>query len=125
MAGGENQARAILTGALVGAQVGLSGIPRHFLDGLDEAETLKRFAMELASQVGASTGGTTSGPMKKWTEPQKRTTNGGAPNRRSALALFFRAHRGGKRRHSVAQARWCTRLQIAWGNRHITAGGPA
>jgi ADP-ribosylglycohydrolase len=52
--GGENQARAILTGALVGAQVGLSGIPRHFLDGLDEAETLQRLAMELASQVGAS-----------------------------------------------------------------------
>jgi ADP-ribosylglycohydrolase len=55
--GGENQARAILTGALVGAQVGLSGIPRHFLDGLDEAETLQRFAMELASRVGASTAG--------------------------------------------------------------------
>lgn len=55
--GGENQARATLTGALVGAQVGLSGIPRHFLDGLDEAETLQRFAMELASQVGASTAG--------------------------------------------------------------------
>ena len=55
--GGENQARAILTGALVGAQVGLSGIPRNFLDGLDEAETLQRFAMELASRVGASTAG--------------------------------------------------------------------
>ncbi|SCY63404.1 ADP-ribosylglycohydrolase family protein, partial [Nitrosospira sp. Nsp13] len=55
--GGENQARAVLTGALVGAQVGLSGIPRHFLDGLAEAETLQRFAMELASRVGASTAG--------------------------------------------------------------------
>src|SRR6476661_7697044 len=32
--GGQNQARCILTGALVGAQVGLSGIPQRFLDGL-------------------------------------------------------------------------------------------
>ena len=53
--GGENQARAMLTGALVGAQVGLSGIPRRFLNGLDEAETLKQLAMNLASKVGAST----------------------------------------------------------------------
>jgi ADP-ribosylglycohydrolase len=53
--GGENQARAMLTGALVGAQVGLSGIPRRFLNGLDEAETLQRLAMDLASKVGAST----------------------------------------------------------------------
>lgn len=55
--GGENQARAVLTGALVGAQTGLSGIPRRFLDGLDEAETLRRFATELATKVGASTAG--------------------------------------------------------------------
>ncbi|PTR16855.1 MULTISPECIES: ADP-ribosylglycohydrolase family protein [unclassified Nitrosospira] len=55
--GGENQARATLTGALVGAQVGLSGIPPRFLDGLEEGETLQRFAMELASKVGALTAG--------------------------------------------------------------------
>ena len=52
--GGENQARATLTGALVGAQVGLSGIPQRFLDGLDEGETLQGLAMDLASKVDAS-----------------------------------------------------------------------
>jgi len=46
--GGQNQARAILVGALVGAQVGLSGIPRRFLDGLEESTTLCRLAEELA-----------------------------------------------------------------------------
>ncbi|HTJ55926.1 MAG TPA: ADP-ribosylglycohydrolase family protein, partial [Nitrosospira sp.] len=58
--GGENQARATLAGALVGAQVGLSGIPRRFLDGLDEGETLQRLAMDVALRVAASTGGGTS-----------------------------------------------------------------
>jgi hypothetical protein len=52
--GGQNQARAILTGALAGAQAGLSGIPQRFLDGLEEGEILKRLAMELASKVGPS-----------------------------------------------------------------------
>ena len=52
--GGENQARAILTGALVGAQTGLSGIPQRFLDGLEESEALQRLAMDLASKVGPS-----------------------------------------------------------------------
>lgn len=32
--GGQNMSRAMLTGALAGAQVGLSGIPRRFIDGL-------------------------------------------------------------------------------------------
>jgi hypothetical protein len=53
--GGENQARAVLVGALVGAQVGLSGIPRRFLDGLDESEMLQQQAMNLALNVSAST----------------------------------------------------------------------
>ena len=52
--GGENQARAVLTGALVGAQTGLSGIPRCFLEGLDETDILQRLAMDVASKVGAS-----------------------------------------------------------------------
>lgn len=52
--GGENQARAVLTGALVGAQTGLSGIPRRFLEGLDETDILQRLAMDVASKVGAS-----------------------------------------------------------------------
>ncbi|HRB96369.1 MAG TPA: ADP-ribosylglycohydrolase family protein [Nitrosomonas sp.] len=33
--GGQNMSRAMLTGALVGAQVGLEGIPMRFLDGLE------------------------------------------------------------------------------------------
>jgi ADP-ribosylglycohydrolase len=52
--GGENQARAMLTGALVGAQTGLSGIPKRFLDGLDESEALERLVMEVAAKVGPS-----------------------------------------------------------------------
>ena len=52
--GGQNQARAILTGALVGAQVGLSGIPQRFLDELEDSDTLKNLARDLASQVGSS-----------------------------------------------------------------------
>ncbi|MFZ0243844.1 MAG: ADP-ribosylglycohydrolase family protein [Desulfobacterales bacterium] len=52
--GGQNQARAILTGALAGAQTGLSGIPRRFLDGLEKGEALSRLAGELASQLGPS-----------------------------------------------------------------------
>jgi ADP-ribosylglycohydrolase len=50
--GGENQARAMLTGALVGAQTGLSGIPPRFVEGLDESEALQRLAMEVAAKVG-------------------------------------------------------------------------
>jgi ADP-ribosylglycohydrolase len=52
--GGQNQARAILTGALVGAQVGLSGIPQRFLDGLDDSVTLCRLAVDLAASVDGS-----------------------------------------------------------------------
>ena len=49
--GGQNQARAILTGALVGAQVGLGRIPQRFLDGLEESATLCSLADELAASV--------------------------------------------------------------------------
>lgn len=45
--GGQNQSRAMLTGALVGAQVGLSGIPQRFLDGLENAAELIQLAQEL------------------------------------------------------------------------------
>ncbi len=51
--GGQNQARAILTGALVGAQVGLRGIPQRFLDGLENSAEL----LKLAKQLGAQTAG--------------------------------------------------------------------
>jgi len=49
--GGQNQARATLAGALVGAQVGLSRIPRRFIDGLEESAELCRLATDLATQV--------------------------------------------------------------------------
>jgi hypothetical protein len=49
--GGQNQARAILTGALAGAQSGLTGIPRRFIDGLDEGAELEALSRELASAV--------------------------------------------------------------------------
>lgn len=52
--GGQNQARAILTGALVGAQVGLSRIPQRFLDGLEESASLRTLAEELAASVEKS-----------------------------------------------------------------------
>ena len=52
--GGQNQARAILTGALVGAQVGLSRIPQRFLDGLEEGDILSRLAGELAAGAARS-----------------------------------------------------------------------
>ena len=51
--GGQNQARAILTGALAGAQTGFSGIPQRFLDGLEEAGALRKLAVDLASKVGS------------------------------------------------------------------------
>ncbi len=50
--GGENQARAVLTGALVGAQVGLSAIPTRFLQRLDETDQLQRLAMDVAAKAG-------------------------------------------------------------------------
>ena len=49
--GGQNQARAILTGALTGAQTGLSGIPERFVDGLDSAAELIRLASAVAELV--------------------------------------------------------------------------
>ena len=49
--GGQNQARAILTGALTGAQTGLSGLPKRFVDGLDNAAELIRLASAVAELV--------------------------------------------------------------------------
>jgi ADP-ribosylglycohydrolase len=49
--GGQNQSRAILAGALTGAQTGLSGIPRRFLDGLENSGELLDLAGRLAKQM--------------------------------------------------------------------------
>lgn len=49
--GGQNQARAMLTGALVGAQVGLAGIPQRFIDGLEHGNALCTLAQQLATRA--------------------------------------------------------------------------
>jgi ADP-ribosylglycohydrolase len=51
--GGQNQARGILTGALIGAQVGLHRIPQRFLDGLDKSPELIALACKLGQQAEA------------------------------------------------------------------------
>lgn len=43
---------AILTGALVGAQVGLGKIPQRFLDGLEDSAEMLQLANSLAAQAG-------------------------------------------------------------------------
>jgi len=49
--GGQNQARAILTGALAGAQSGLGGIPPRFIDGLADGAALLALSRQLAAQI--------------------------------------------------------------------------
>ena len=51
--GGQNQARAILTGSLVGAQIGLSQIPERFINGLDNHSELLGLGAQLAKQIPA------------------------------------------------------------------------
>ncbi|WP_414040756.1 ADP-ribosylglycohydrolase family protein [Acidithiobacillus sp. M4-SHS-6] len=45
--GGQNMSRAMLTGALVGAQVGLEGIPQRFIAGLRGAERYLTLAADM------------------------------------------------------------------------------
>ena len=47
--GGQNMSRAMLTGALVGAQVGISGIPRRFIDGLSDSGAILALAEKVAA----------------------------------------------------------------------------
>lgn len=49
--GGQNMARAMLTGALVGAQLGLQGIPQRFIDGLEDHATLLALVHKVAAQA--------------------------------------------------------------------------
>lgn len=49
--GGQNQARAILTGALAGAQTGYSGIPQRLLDGLENSDQLSELANHIAKML--------------------------------------------------------------------------
>ncbi len=45
--GGQNMSRAMLTGALVGAQVGLEGIPHRFITGLRDSQKYLALASEM------------------------------------------------------------------------------
>ena len=47
--GGQNMSRACLAGALVGAQVGLSGIPQRFVDGLLDGREIVVLAQQVAA----------------------------------------------------------------------------
>ena len=49
--GGQNMSRAMLTGALVGAQVGLAGIPTRFIDGLENGPELVKLAQALGELI--------------------------------------------------------------------------
>jgi ADP-ribosylglycohydrolase len=51
--GGQNLSRAILTGAMVGATTGLSGIPQRFIDGLESGAELLQLSRDLADQIAA------------------------------------------------------------------------
>ena len=53
--GGQNMSRACLTGALVGAQVGLSGIPARFIEGLDGGAEIAVLAQRVAASIPAQT----------------------------------------------------------------------
>lgn len=46
--GGNNMARACLTGALAGAQVGLSRIPKALIDGLENSDQIQNMARRIA-----------------------------------------------------------------------------
>ncbi len=48
---GENISRAMLTGALVGAEVGIQGIPERFIKGLENATEFLVLANELAELI--------------------------------------------------------------------------
>ncbi len=50
--GGQNMSRACMTGALVGAQVGLSGIPERFIEGLQGGAELRRQVVRMAQAMG-------------------------------------------------------------------------
>lgn len=49
--GGQNQVRAMLTGALIGANVGYSGIPKRFINGLIERDELVEIADNLCKEL--------------------------------------------------------------------------
>ena len=52
--GGQNMSRAFLTGAMVGAQVGLSKIPKRLLEGLEDSAELIDLALSLGEHAEAA-----------------------------------------------------------------------
>lgn len=50
--GGQNMSRACLTGALVGARIGLSNIPTRFVEGLNQGQEISQLAVEAAKRLG-------------------------------------------------------------------------
>lgn len=57
--GGQNTMRTSLVGALVGARVGLAGIPQRFVDGLEERDQLLKLAHQVADLALARRSNTT------------------------------------------------------------------
>ena len=53
--GGQNQVRAMLTGALIGAQTGIDGIPARFIDGLTDKDALLAKVLALGAIVSDAT----------------------------------------------------------------------
>ena len=51
--GGQNMSRACLTGALVGAEVGLSRLPKRFIDGLSDRQEILALADTIAVRAGS------------------------------------------------------------------------
>jgi hypothetical protein len=49
--GGQNQVRAMLTGTLIGAQVGFSNIPKRFIDGLQQKDELLALSDKLIEDL--------------------------------------------------------------------------
>jgi ADP-ribosylglycohydrolase len=49
--GGQNQVRAMLTGALIGAQTGIDGIPERFIDGLTNGNALRSKLLSLVKAM--------------------------------------------------------------------------
>jgi len=81
--GGQNLARAMLTGALSGAMVGLSGIPARFIDGLERSGQLLALAETLLADVLATpdtvdcTAGKRAAGVVQQTSPERTSRDGG------------------------------------------------
>jgi ADP-ribosylglycohydrolase len=80
--GGQTTMRASLVGALVGAHVGLSGIPRRFIDGLEDALEILALAEKLADASIGRDFGTVDAP-DAWDWPSEKDLHPiGVKNRR-------------------------------------------